>query len=148
MSNGISVRRYWQDVVVGEQLPGFGLLMSTRKVSQQPSAVLDFFPGHFDPEYARSIGQPAIFSNTMPLAGLFDRLATDWSGPHGFVVKHRLELIRSVYAGDQISVHGHVAATRPYPHGPGGIADIEAEIVDEHGELRCRGGVSVRLPAR
>ncbi len=38
------------------------------------SATWDYFPGHFDPEYAQRQGHPTIFVNTMHLAGFVDRV--------------------------------------------------------------------------
>ena len=52
-----------------------------QRVVENAGATWDYFPGHFDPDYAQSQGNPTIYVNTMHLAGFADRVATDWAGP-------------------------------------------------------------------
>ena len=66
----------------------------------------DYFPGHFDPDYAESQGHPTIFVNTMHLAGFADRIATDWAGPESRVVRRKMRLTGSIYAGDTMVGRG------------------------------------------
>ena len=70
----------------------------------------DYFPGHFDPTYAEDQGHPAIFVNTMHLAGFADRLATDWAWPPSRVVRRKMRLAGSIYAGDMMVGRGRVVA--------------------------------------
>ena len=72
----------------------------------------DYFPGHFDPTYARSQGNPTIYVNTMHLAGFADRIATDWAGPGSRVVRRQMRLAGSVYAGDTMVGRGRAVAKR------------------------------------
>ena len=50
----------WDDVDEGTVLPVVRQPVSYRRVVMNPGATWDYFPGHHDPEYARSQGQPTI----------------------------------------------------------------------------------------
>ena len=68
-----------------------------QRVVMNPGATWDYFPGHYDPDYAEKHGHPSIFVNTMHLAGFIDRIATDWAGPYS-----RVAAARSVGAALQV----------------------------------------------
>jgi acyl dehydratase len=104
------VQPRWADVEVGRLLPAVQLDVTTRRVVLTPAFTIDPFPGHFDVDYARALGHPTIFMNTMSLLGLIDRLVTDWAGEHAFIVEHSISLKMPVYVGTQVTVRGSVAS--------------------------------------
>ena len=78
MITGVSyAQRYWEDVEAGSVLPRVEDEITYRRVIMNPATTWDYFPGHHDPEYARSQGQPTIYINTMHFLGFVDRLATE-----------------------------------------------------------------------
>ena len=95
----------WSDVVVPTDLAEVVDEISYQRVVMNPGATWDYFPGHYDPAYAERHGHPTIFVNTMHLAGFIDRIATDWAGPYSRVVRRKVSMIGSVYAGDSMVGH-------------------------------------------
>ena len=95
----------WDDVVtVPAQLPEVVDQISYERVVMNAGATWDYFPWHYDPEYAKGHGHPTIFVNTMHLAGFVDRIATDFGGsvqPGGAAqgVTARLDLRRRFDGG-------------------------------------------------
>ncbi|MGH9216138.1 MAG: hypothetical protein ACRDZS_07780, partial [Acidimicrobiales bacterium] len=88
MIPGVSYgQRYWDDVEEGSALPRVDDEITYRRVIMNPATTWDYFPGHHDPEYARSQGQPTIYVNTMHFLGFVDRLATEWGGPRSFIAR-------------------------------------------------------------
>ena len=99
-------------MIVPVELPEVVDEISYERVVMNAGATWDYFPGHFDPEYAKSQGHPTIFVNTMHLAGFVDRVATDWAGPCSRVVRRKISLLGSIYAGDTMVGRGRVIAKR------------------------------------
>ena len=48
----------------------------------------------------------------MHLAGFVDRIATDWAGPYSRVVRRKVTLLGSIYAGDSMVGRGRVIDKR------------------------------------
>ncbi|EUA26244.1 maoC like domain protein [Mycobacterium intracellulare] len=80
--------------------------ISYQRVVENAGATWDYFPGHFDPDYAQAQGNPTIYVNTMHLAGFADRVATEWAGPRSRVMRRSMRLTGSVYAGDTMTGRG------------------------------------------
>jgi acyl dehydratase len=129
----------WNQINVPVDLPEVVEEINYQRVVENAGATWDYFPGHFDPEYARSQGNPTIYVNTMHLAGFADRIATDWAGPGSRVVRRSLRLAGSVYAGDTMTGRGRAVAKRldTSVHPPRRLVDIQLEVTNQHGALCC-----------
>jgi len=92
----------------GVDLPSYDYPLSYRRIIHNVAATRDFFPGHYDPMYARSQGNRSIFLNTMTFQGLIDRLALDWAGPAWRVTERTISMEGSAIAGDNLTVRGSV----------------------------------------
>jgi acyl dehydratase len=124
--------------------------VSYRRVIMAPGATWDHFPGHHDPEYARALGQPTIFLNSMHTMGFVDRLVTDWAGPATFLVRRRVRLHRPVYAGDTMVGTGSVTAKRredtdgQMRH----LIDIDISVTNQDGTSCASAFVTASVPSR
>jgi acyl dehydratase len=129
----------WEQISVPLELPEVVDEISYQRVVMNTGATWDFFPGHYDPMYAERQGQPTIFVNTMHVAGFADRIGTDWAGPHSRVVRRKMTLAGSIYAGDTMVGRGRVVAKRcdtsvdPWRF----LLDLQVEIANQRGELCC-----------
>jgi acyl dehydratase len=151
MIPGVSYeQRYWDDVDEGEDLPHVEDPITYRRVIMNPATTWDYFPGHHDPEYARSQGQPTIYVNTMHFLGFVDRMATDWAGPRSFIARRKVSMRQSIYAGDTMVGDGKVV--RRYTDDSTGrtrhLVDLEMTVKNQHGDLCCPAQVTLELPAR
>src|SRR5580692_484065 len=102
----------WDEVSVPADLPDVVDEVSYQQVVMNAATTWDYFPGHFDPAYAQSQGHPTIFVNTMHIAGFIDRVATEWAGPHSRVVRRKMRIMGSIYAGDSMVGRGRVVGKR------------------------------------
>ncbi len=151
MIPGVSYhQRRFDDVEVGEQLPGVRDEITYRRVIMNPAATLDFFPGHHDPEFARAQGQPTIFVNSMHVLGFVDRLVSAWGGPRTFVVRRKVSLSLPVYAGDTMVGSSRVTATRKDERAGRrrGLVELECAVDNQHGARCATAEVTVALPLR
>ena len=135
-------------IFVPSELPQIVDHISYQRVVENAGATWDYFPGHFDPEYARRQGNPTIYVNTMHLAGFADRVATDWAGPRSRVVRRSLRLVSSVYAGDTMVGRARAVAKRrdTSVDPPRCLVDIEVEVANQHGVLCCPVELTLEVP--
>ena len=131
----------WEQIAVPVDLPEVRDEISYQRVVMNSGSTWDYFPGHFDPTYAESQGHPTIFVNTMHLAGFADRIATEWAGPESRVVRRKMRLAGSIYAGDTMVGRARVVA-KPAP----GLVDLQIDVTNQRGELCCPVELTLRLP--
>ncbi|ANR89998.1 MaoC family dehydratase [Mycobacterium avium] len=138
----------WSRLSVPAELPGVVDHISYQRVVENAGATWDYFPGHFDPDYARAQGNPTIYVNTMHLAGFADRVATEWAGPRSRVVRRAMRLAGPIYAGDTMIGRGRAVAKRrdTSVDPPRCLVDIEIEVTNQHGALCCPVELTVQLP--
>jgi acyl dehydratase len=138
----------WDEITVPVDLPEVVDQISYQRVVENAGATWDYFPGHFDPGYAKSQGNPTIYVNTMHLAGFADRVATDWAGPSSRVVRRSLRLIGSIYAGDTMIGRGRAVAKRldTSADAPRCLVDIEIQVTNQHGVLCCPVELTLQMP--
>lgn len=130
------------DVTKGTQLPVLVDSITKRRVVQNPGATGDYFPGHWDPDYARRQGQRAIYANSLHVFGLLDRAVTEWAGPRSFLMRRNVRLVSSLYAGDTVSVAGAVADVRD---DDGCVVDVELTMTNQDGDVVCTARSTVRV---
>ena len=137
----------WDDIAVPTELGEVVDPIDYQRVVMNPGATWDYFPGHYDPSYAESDGHPTIFVNTMHLAGFIDRVATDWAGPYSRVVRRKVTLGGSIYAGDTMIGRGRVVDKRCDTSGeiPRYLVDLEIAIYNQHDELCCPAQVTLEM---
>ncbi len=140
-------RLSWSDVAVPTDLAEVVDVISFQRVVMNPGATWDYFPGHYDPVYAENHGHPSIFVNTMHLAGFIDRIATDWAGPYSRVVRRKVSMIGSIYAGDSMVGRGRVVDKRQEKAGDTmrHLVDLEIAIFNQRDELCCPAEVTLEL---
>jgi acyl dehydratase len=137
----------WHALTVQVDLPETVDEISYERVVMNASATWDYFPGHFDPEYAKRQGHPTIFVNTMHLAGFVDRIGTDWAGPYSRVVRRKIALAGSIYAGDTMIGRGKVIGKRCNSSGSKlqYLVDLEVSVFNQRGELCCPAELTIEV---
>jgi acyl dehydratase len=73
-------------------------------------ATHDFYAIHHDVDWARSIGQPDIFTNILTTTGLVGGVMTRWGGPAVRLRSTDLRLFTPNYPGDELALQGRVTA--------------------------------------
>jgi acyl dehydratase len=138
----------WNEIAVPIDLPEVIDQISYQRVVENSGATWDYFPGHFDPEYAQSQGNPTIYVNTMHLAGFADRVATDWAGPGSRVVRRSMRLAGSIYAGDTMIGRARAVGKRcdTSTDPPRYLVDIQIQVVNQHGALCCPVELTLQMP--
>ncbi len=140
------VQKHWDDVQEGEPLPAVTMDVTYTKIIHNVAATWDFFPGHHNPEYARWQGQKTIYAQTIFLNGFIDRAVTDWGGPETFIVRRKMSMKRSIYAGDTMTATGRIIR-RYVDEEKGRLVDLEVLLSSQDGPC-VPANVTVSLPSR
>jgi acyl dehydratase len=135
----------WHQIAVPTELPEVVDEISYQRVVMNAATTWDYIPWHYDPAYAQSHGHPTIFVNTMHLAGFVDRVATDWAGPYSRVVRRKVTLVGSIYAGDSMVGRGRVIDKRCETSNGAQryLVDLEIVVSNQRGELCCPAEVTL-----
>jgi acyl dehydratase len=139
-------QRYWEDVEAGEELEGFALDITPRRLFLQVSGSQDWYPVHFDPAFARKGGHPDVFVNTRFLQAALVRVVTDWMGDDGFLKRLRFEMRRQQRPGDTMVCKGKVVST--YERDGDGCVDLELWAENEREGVTTPGTATVVLPRK
>lgn len=134
---------YWEDVAVGDEIKGFSLALTMTRMVLQVSGTQDFYPIHYDREFARAAGHEDIFLNTGFIRGALSRVLTDWMGRDGFVKRLGFQMHRPNFLGETIQVKGRVT-----DKGADGAVDLEVWIENDRGGITVPGTARVILPRR
>lgn len=100
----------WDDVQVGDELPGFTMALDWTAMVLQVHGSQDWNRIHHDPDYAIDSGHKGIFYNTGWTGGLLGRVLTDWLGVNGLVRKLSFQMRGMNMHGDVVSAKGKVMA--------------------------------------
>ena len=137
----------WHQITVPAELPEVVDEISYQRVVMNAATTWDYFPGHYDPAYAAKQGHPTIFVNTMHLAGFIDRVVTGWAGPYSRIVRRKITIVGSIYAGDAMVCRAKVVDKRCDTSAgtPRYLVDLEMAISNQHDQLCCPAEVTVDL---
>lgn len=141
-----SEERYWEDVAIGDELPGFSVELDATTMVLQVSGSQDWNLVHHDTEFAQNSGMPGIFYNTGWTTGMLGRLLTDWAGRSGWVEKINFQMRGMNGTGAIVRAHGRVTDRRMED----GRALVDLNIYLENNQvgITTPGKATVRLPCR
>lgn len=121
----------FQDVGAGQEITALSLPITYKRICLNAAATWDWFPGHHDPEYARSQGQETIYLSTLFFHGFIDRGLGEWAGPDALVRRRKISMIRSIYPGQTATLTGRVIGIRESDGA--GLVDLELLVASEDG---------------
>jgi acyl dehydratase len=139
-------QRYWDEVQVGDEIDGFSLDITPRRLALQTSGSQDWYPVHFDPAFARKAGHPDVFVNTGFLQAALVRVITVWVGDEGFLKRLRFEMRRQQRPGDTMVCKGKVIAR--YERDGEALVDVDVWAENEREGVTTPGKATVILPRR
>src|SRR3954469_20873199 len=92
-------------------LPDLRIEVTPTLVVSTALATRDFQDVHHDRDRATARGSADIFLNILTTTGLVQRFVTDYAGPDAIVRRIAIRLGVPCYAGDTLTLTGHVTAT-------------------------------------
>ncbi|CAA0114374.1 Uncharacterised protein [Halioglobus japonicus] len=141
-----TAERYWEDVAVGEELPGFSIELDATQMVLQVSGSQDWNLVHHDTEFAQESGMTGIFYNTGWTTGMLGRLLTDWAGRSGWVEKLSFQMRGMNGSGAVVRAHARVTDKRM--DDSRALIDLDIFLENDQVGVTTPGKATVRLPSR
>ncbi len=98
----------FEQVKVGQELPGLDLPLTTSLIVSAALASRDFTPVHHDRAAAQRSGVDDVFMNILTTNGLVGRFVTDWAGPDARITRVAIRLGTPNMPGDTMKLRGTV----------------------------------------
>jgi acyl dehydratase len=139
--------RRFEDVTVGERLPGTEYPLTVYRLVMAAGANRDFNSIHHNTQYAQKTGAPEMYANTQFLLTAWERCVRDWMGLAGTIRAIRGFRMRSFnVVGDTMHVHAEVRDARI--EDGCGVVEIAIRCENSTGVTVGPGVVEVVLPRR
>lgn len=140
-------QRYYEDVVVGEEIDPLVVTVDERQLFFFSAATYNGHRIHYDLRWARDIeGYPNIVVSGSLQSALLARTVTDWMGPEGRLLGISRRNQASAFPGDELRFVGRVVAKREVNRES--IVDLDLHEEKSGGEVLMPGKASVALPRR
>lgn len=90
----------FDEVAVGDELPGLSVAITRADLVRYAGASGDFNPIHWNDRFAREVGLPDVIAHGMLTMALAGRLVTSWTGDPGAVVDYGVRFTHPVAVPD------------------------------------------------
>ncbi len=90
----------WDEVSVGESLPGFAARVRRVDLVMYAGASGDFNPIHWNERVAKSVGLPDVIGHGMLTMAIAGRIVTEWTGDPGAIESYEVRFSRPVVVPD------------------------------------------------
>jgi acyl dehydratase len=129
----------YQDVNVGDELPGLDVPITATAIVAGAIASRDYQDVHHDKALAIERGSPDIFMNILTTNGYVGRFVTDWAGPEALLREVDIVLGAPNYPGDRMRMSGTVTAKQD------GVVTVAVRGANRLGD-HVKGTVRLALP--
>lgn len=137
---------HWEDVAVGDEMPGLVMPITVTRCAFMASASRDFAPQHHNTWYAHNKSRVReMFLGTHFNLGMLSRFMTDYGGPRSTVRRIQLQMRRTVGAGEDYRMSGRI--TKKWEKGGEKLVDMDIAVDTELGPAYACSG-SLALPSR
>ena len=137
---------YADDVHEGTELPPLERCPDTMQLVKYAGAEEDWYQGHYDHNFAVSIGQKTVFAHGWLTFSFVVTAVTDWLGPDGTLKSARCRCLDTVYPGTELKLGGLV--TKKYEENGERLFQIELHATGSDGKTYAQGTAVVALPSR
>ena len=107
------LRRRFEDLFVGYEIPGRATHILRRQIKTYADASGDQNPLHQDDDFARAVGFPGIIAHGMLTMGELAHCLTDWLGDPAALVRLRVQFRAPVFVDDVIVAQGRGKSLDP-----------------------------------
>ena len=137
---------YYEDVVVGNELPALVKHPTPRQLIKWAGASGDFYEIHYNKEFAQSKGLPNIIIQGDLTASFLAQLVTDWMGEWGTIKKLSTSNRGMLFPHEDVICQGKV--NKKYIENNEHYVECEVWAENSQGEKCTVGIVSITIPSR
>jgi len=99
----------YEDVIVGSEIPPLVKEPTTRQLVMWAGASGDYYPIHYDKDFAQSKGLTGVIVHGQLVASFLGQLITDWIGEQGSLRKLTCNYRGMNFPGETITCKGEVS---------------------------------------
>jgi len=140
MSNQI----YYEDLKLDSEIPSLLKHPTTEQLVRWAAAADDYYPIHYDKDFAQSKGLPGVIVHGLLVACFLGQLTTDWIGKQGKLSKLSCTYRGVTFPGQDIICKGKVK--KKYIDGGNSCVECEIWVENPAGEKVVLGTAVVILP--
>jgi len=137
---------YYEDVIVGDEIAPLVKQPTTRQLVMWAGASGDYFPIHYDKDFAQSRGLPGVIVHGQLIGAFLGQLMTDWIGEQGSLRKLSCNYKGMNYPGEALTFKGKV--TKKYVENEHHYVECRLRAENSKGEKTASGMAIVILPSR
>ncbi len=142
----VVMRRYFEDVNVGDEVPPFAVKHITRTdIVKYAGASGDFNPIHHDEHFAIRAGNDRVFAMGMMSAGFLSKMVCDYVGRENLRT-FRVRFTSRIWPGDTVICSGKV--TRKHATNSEHLIEGEMQAANQRGEATILGTFSAALSSK
>jgi len=137
---------YYEDVVVGSEVPHLVKQPTTRQLVMWAGASGDYYEIHYDKDFAQRQGLPGVIVHGQLVCGFLGQLMTDWIGEIGSLRKLSCSYKGLNFPGEKLICGGRVS--RKYEEAGEHYVVCNIWTENSKGEKTVSGMATVTLPVR
>jgi acyl dehydratase len=142
----MSKQHYYQDVAIGDEVSPLAKQPTTRQLVMWAGAVGDYFPIHYDKDFAQSRGLSGVIVHGQLVGAFLGQLMTDWIGEHGILRRLSCSYKGTNYPGEVLTFRGKV--TKKYVEDGQHCVECSLWAENPRGEKTASGTAVVILPSK
>lgn len=137
---------YYEDITEGGEITPLTKQPTKKQLVMWAGAVGDYFPIHYDKDFAQSRGLPGVIVHGQLIGAFLGQLITDWIGAEGLLKKLSCSYKGMTYPDEALTFGGKV--TKKYVED--GTCYVECSLwgVNSNSEKTASGAATVILPSR
>ncbi len=137
---------YYEDTNIGDEIPTLVKHPTTAQLVRWAGAVDDYYPIHYDKDFARGAGLPEVIAHGWLTFSFLTQLLTDWMGDKGILKKLTCQYRGMHFAGEDCVCKGKV--TKKYTEDSEYYVECEIWAENAKGERTTPGSALITLPSR
>jgi len=137
---------YYEDIAVGSEIAPLVKQPTTRQLVMWAGASGDYYPIHYDKDFAQSRGLPGVIVHGQLAGSFLGQLMTDWIGEQGMLRKLSCSYRGMNYPGEALICQGKV--TKKYVEDGEHYVECSLWVENPKGEKTVSGKAIVILPPR
>ena len=142
----MSEQLYYEDIVVGSEITPLVKQPTTRQLVMWAGASGDYYPIHYDKDFAQSKGLPGVIVHGQLIGCFLGQLLTDWMGEQGSLRKLTCSYKSVNFPGEALICKGKV--NKKYVEDGEHYIECNLWVENSKGEKTISGKAVLTLPAR
>jgi len=142
----MSEQLYYEDIIVGSEITPLVKQPTTRQLVMWAGASGDYYPIHYDKDFAQSKGLPGVIVHGQLVGCFLGQLMTDWMGEQGNLRKLTCSYKSVNFPGEALICKGKVS--KKYIEDGEHYIECNLWVENAKGEKTISGKALVTLPAR